>query len=344
MREQYAQFPERRLGYFLSPSSRRFGGPCFSSREGWILDREVDIDRYFALTSQTYRRVEFRPAKIVSLGRESVAIADDLLVRFPLAQYVRSQTAARLARDPYDDPWREDPFAWRSDGDAGTQFLQPGCFVHRSGSLVIAEDRHALHLLYDTGPLNLSEAERFLRLASQVETMVGGASGLAAPIARDWSSLSDTRFEDLCYDVVRSHPLFDPHTIRKLGKTRSRDGGRDIEVSERRRGQGADPRKWIFQCKLVTDGSSLGARRVVDVGDMLDQYNVQGFGVMTSTAIDATLYDKLSAVCSARQVREMHFSVLELERAVAENPILRHRYFDVQTSRSTKRTGEARRS
>lgn len=62
---------------------------------------------------------------------------------------------------------------------------------------------------------------------------------------------------------------------------------------------------------------------------------------LTSTAIDATLYDKLSAVCSARQVREMHFSVLELERAVAEAPILRQRYFEVETRRSTNRPGEA---
>ena len=326
MREQYARFPERRLEYFRSPSSGRFGGDCYASREGWILDRSVDLDRFFALTNQTYRKDGFCPAKIISFGRDCVAVAKDLLVQFPMDRYFRSQTAARLARDPYDDPWREDPFAWRTEGERWP-VLRPACFVHSSGTLCLVEDAHLLHLLYDINALNSTEAERFLKLAGQVQTTITDASGLAAPIACDWPALDDSRFEDLCYDLIRAHPRFDPHTIRKLGKTRSRDGGRDIEVHERRRGQGMNLRKWIFQCKLVTDRSSLGARRVVDVGDMLDQYKANGFGVITSTAIDATLYDKLSAVCAARQIREMHFSVLELERALAEAPILRRRYF-----------------
>ncbi|MFC3068816.1 hypothetical protein [Phenylobacterium soli] len=326
MRAQYAKFPERRLGYFRSPSSWRFGGDCYSSGDGWILDRAVDLDRFFTLTHQTYRRSGFRPAQIVSLGRECVALAKGLLVQFPLDRYVRSQTAARLARDPHDEPWHEDPFAWRAEDDAGP-FPRTACYVHSSGALCIVEDAHVLHLLYDTKALNSAQAERFLKLAAQLQTEFVDASGLAAPIACDWTALDDSRFEDLCYDVIRAHPMFDPNTIRKLGKTRSRDGGRDIEVHERRRGERRTPRKWIFQCKLVTDGSSLGARRVLDVGDMLDQFKANGFGVMTSTAIDATLYDKLSAVCAARQIREMHFSVLELERVLAEAPALRRRYF-----------------
>ena len=60
---------------------------------------------------------------------------------------------------------------------------------------------------------------------------------------------------------------------------------------------------------------------------MLDHYGAYGFGVMTSALIDATLYDKLDSVCGRRDVRQRHFSVLELERAIARQPSIRKRYF-----------------
>ena len=87
------------------------------------------------------------------------------------------------------------------------------------------------------------------------------------------------------------------------------------------------PRKWIFQCKLITNSKSLSATRLIDVGDMLEHYNAQGFGVMTSAPIDATLYDKLDAICSKCKIEQINFSVLESERALYYDDILRCRYF-----------------
>ena len=48
---------------------------------------------------------------------------------------------------------------------------------------------------------------------------------------------------------------------------------------------------------------------------------------MTSALIDATLYDKLGAVCGKRGVEQMNFSVLELERALLRHEYVRRRYF-----------------
>lgn len=87
------------------------------------------------------------------------------------------------------------------------------------------------------------------------------------------------------------------------------------------------PRKWIFQCKLVTDGSSLSGRKVTDIGDMLEVHGAGGFGVMTNVPIDATVYDKCGAICQKRGIEELHFSVLELERALASNRAIQFRYF-----------------
>ncbi len=81
-----------------------------------------------------------------------------------------------------------------------------------------------------------------------------------------------------------------------------------------------------------TDGSSHTGRKVQDIGDMLDSYDVGGFGVMTSALIDATLYDKLDAVCEKRGIDQLNFSRLELERALAHDPAVRDRYFLPQPS------------
>jgi hypothetical protein len=120
--------------------------------------------------------------------------------------------------------------------------------------------------------------------------------------------------------------MFDSSTIRKLGSSRSRDGGRDIEIREAARAPGGKGRKWIFQCKL-TQSNSLGATRVQDIGDMLDQYGAEGFGVMTSALIDATLYDKIDSICGRRSILSLNFSGLELARTLVRNSAIRKRYF-----------------
>lgn len=73
-------------------------------------------------------------------------------------------------------------------------------------------------------------------------------------------------------------------------------------------------KKWIFQCKLVTGAGSLSATKLVDVGDMLDYYDVEGFGVFTNTLIDATLYDKLDKLCKKRGWISLIFPSLKLRR------------------------------
>ncbi|MFV8871282.1 hypothetical protein [Serratia fonticola] len=55
--------------------------------------------------------------------------------------------------------------------------------------------------------------------------------------------------------------------------------------------------------------------------------SVQGFGVMSSAPIDATLYDKLETVCGKHGVEQMNFSVLELELALFRHEFVRRRYF-----------------
>jgi len=212
-------------------------------------------------------------------------------------------------------------------GDRRRTLQDSPCLIHPAGTLIILGDGYYRHLLYDTAPLNLAEVKRIHGHAVAVTSRLSTAAGVAISLACDWTSLSDEDFEQLCYDLIFLHPKYDSETIRKLGKSRSRDGGRDIEVYELSRWPREKSKKWIFQCKLVKNGASLGATRVTDVGDMLEQYGAQGFGVLTSTMIDATLYDKLDKICDGRGIDQYHMSKLELERALARSPTVKSRFF-----------------
>lgn len=312
--EQMQAFPERRVGYFRSAYSVTLAGPCYASNEGWVIDAGIDVDRFLISLGQAYRLGEFRRGEIVSLPGGTFVHSDGQLVGFPAKRYFRSQVCAHLALGHDDDNYV-------------SELTTDSCFVHETGTLLFVNDGRFRHFLFDTKPLSLVAAKAVREAAASMLQKLSLAAGIPEQLSFEWASLSDEQFEQLCYDIIYANPKFDSDTIRKLGKSRSRDGGRDIEVLETRRWQGGNPRKWIFQCKLVTNGSSLGATKLVDVGDMLDHTKAQGFGVMTSVLIDATLYDKIDSVCGKRDVEQYHFSVLELERAVARHPGIRKRYF-----------------
>lgn len=335
-KDQIARFPERQLDFFRSAHSSTLGRPCYSSPDGWIVPRALNLDRFFRTTGQKYGQHEFLPAEIVVVDGQSMAVAEDVVADFSMRELVRSQACAGLVSvDPDDD--HDGPYEWLN----GPSAMAPGrgvdlsgpwgeeapCRIHSSGTLAIIADREFLHLLYNVKPTSASALNGARARAAELADKLSRLANSPAELSLDWSVLSDEDFEQLCYDLIATHPKYDADTIRKLGKSRSRDGGRDIQVCDIPTSPWDKPRKWIFQCKLVTNGASLGAAKVVDVGDMLEQHGAEGFGVMTSAPIDATLYDKVDKVCERRGVLSHHWSVLEIERAVARNGTLKKRYF-----------------
>ena len=145
-------------------------------------------------------------------------------------------------------------------------------------------------------------------------------------ISCDWTQLNDEQFEQLCYDLLIKQHNLKLTDIDKMGKSRSRDGGRDIVFSK-----GKDinkkPIKWIAQCKLKSDKGSLGSSQVPNIRDMLDQYNAEGFCILTSGIIDATLHDKLDTLKEDKGFEVERWSYLEIERFLAEYPEIKARYF-----------------
>lgn len=343
-RYQMTMFPERQVDFFRSAYSTALGGDCYASNEGWLLPEFVHVDRFFETTGQKYRLGEFLNGEILTLGRRPVVIAEELIAKFPMGQFFRSQICAGFAASKGDDvsdtgmfDWLDTPFlptfaetnsfgSYRA-GEMKQAIHNAQCLIHKTGSLVIIDDKSFRHLIYDTAPLNIVAVKRLHEHAAETTGRLARAIGTAGSLACNWATLSDEDFEQLCYDLIFVHPQYNSETIRKLGKSRSRDGGRDIEVFEIIRQPAGNRRKWIFQCKLIKNGASLGASKVLDIGDMLEQYGPQGFGVLTSAPIDATLYDKLDRVCGHRNVEQRHMSVYELERALSRYPTIRDRYF-----------------
>jgi hypothetical protein len=254
-----------------------------------------------------------------------------------MSQYFKSRVCASFAMQRDEDNF-EDAFDWSDYSFTHSPFLtelsqgrfqakEQNCLIHQTGSMIILDDGTYSHVLYDTKPLNPVEMKSLHNAASSVADTLLAAIGVGGSFQPDWSGIDDEQFEQLAYDVIYMLPQFDNTTIRKLGKSRSRDGGRDIEIYENPRPGGGRAGKWIFQCKLVTDGSSLTGRKLQDVGDMLEIYGAQGFGVITSATMDATLYDKLDAICNKRQIQQRHLSCHELQRLLTSQLSLRRRYF-----------------
>ncbi|MBD2692171.1 hypothetical protein [Anabaena catenula] len=87
--------------------------------------------------------------------------------------------------------------------------------------------------------------------------------------------------------------------------------------------------KWIAQCKLIRNGSSLSASKVQNITDVLVQYEAKGFCIMTSGIIDSTLYDKLDAIKKEMGIEIDDWCNLKIERFLANHPVIRNRYFQI---------------
>lgn len=114
-------------------------------------------------------------------------------------------------------------------------------------------------------------------------------------IARiDWTVWTPELFEDLCYDIICNHFAHKDVEIYRMGKTRSRDGGRDIVVREM--SQINSTKKYIVQCKLITNGKSLSAGRMGNITDVVMQNNANAYIIITNELIDSTLHNLLDSL------------------------------------------------
>ncbi|MCW3075114.1 MAG: hypothetical protein JWP69_2183 [Flaviaesturariibacter sp.] len=182
-------------------------------------------------------------------------------------------------------------------------------------------------ILWNQHKLSFNDINLLNRSAAAIFQITSALIGLKDTIACDWTQLNDETFEELCYDIIYYDPRFDHKTIRKMGKSRSRDGGRDLEVYTQAR-LGYKPEKYIFQCKLLKPDTSLTPSKVQGISDIVEQYEANGYGIFTSGVIDPTLFDRIDAIAKRKNINTELASKYELERTLALLPKLKERYFN----------------
>ena len=319
IKEDYSAYPERRYLYWRSFTSKQLGGQLYVSSTAWIVPHDLDLTvvlRRYGGYSECVPQL--RGAKKLSVpGLPDIVFSSKCVVPYPEGEIAHAQMCAQ---DIWKDPWDS---------------VVPGpvpeitsVLISDEEDVLVATDAQATYVLFPE-PVRgsyVQAVEECLAALSATSDLFKNMIGISASICCDWRRLDDEQFEQLCYDVLCSCGRYDPTSIRKMGKSRSRDGGRDIVVHGRER-LGKLPTKWLVQCKLITDDGTLGAAKV-SMSDAVDQYSAGGYCVMTSGHIDATLYDKLDGIAQNRKIETDDWDRLKLERFLAHHPHIRARYFD----------------
>ncbi|HEY4195844.1 MAG TPA: hypothetical protein VGM63_09940, partial [Mucilaginibacter sp.] len=318
---EFFKFPERSFGFFKSAFSKKIGQDFYSSMNSMIISNSSDLD----LILKEYSGLEnlhLVKAEYFAVGNVAYLISDGLIVHFPFDSFIQAKECAWSTIEPKDEIYA-DKGQWANglmsynrsfaeldelenargypedlsekiiSGELGTDAIMRkppvmSFYLSAYGNFLMAKDSGYSYFFFSTDELTPNE---LIMLGNKLSTLfrtTAGLAGILVEIKCPWELLNDALFEDLCFDIIYYNPKFDNSTIRKMGKTKSRDGGRDIEVHTHAR-PGHPSVKYIFQCKYQTTGTSLSAAKVQNISDTVTQYNAKGYGVMTNVVIDATL-------------------------------------------------------
>lgn len=195
------------------------------------------------------------------------------------------------------------------------------------GEILVAKKDGFSHVFFNMTSLRFEDLKELLESLNPVYANVQNLVGQSCLGSCDWTQLNDDSFEELCYDILYCHPKFDSNTIQKMGKSRSRDGGRDITIKTKRTAT-SEPVLYIFQCKYLAQSASLSASKLPNAGNVIMQYGAKGYGVFTSTVIDSTLYDMLDGFDRNQNIdTSIRWSKYELERYLNRIKSLKNKYF-----------------
>jgi hypothetical protein len=317
--------PERRYGFFISRSMNSDSLPVLSSDGQLIVPSEVPLEK--VLESLGYDGEQLLPATMVLTERNANFAGSHTVVG------VRAEDVlnAIACGDDFVRRARIEPDALELlafQGRPGASVDEPiarvgelsGCAALTcSGFTVLFLDAQPI-----SGDQRAAEADRLRTL--EVSMRDGGSPSPRVDLA--WEALDDELFEQLCYDYLYVQPLFDRSRFEKIGKSRSRDGGRDIVAwTTVATPMFRLPTKYIFQCKHIAADASLTPKHFQSVSDVIEQYGAGGYGVMCSGYIDATLHDRIDAIAAKRSLDVRKVDRLLLERFLFSRPHLIERYF-----------------
>lgn len=315
------QNPEHLFGFWKCMYSNSLQQDFYVSDESWIIPPKSNFKQILKKHS-SIKKTDYRIGHIFSLNGDYYIITDNYILSISFPALVKALQCVSYVFHEERNLYNQFNWLYYLNGNYKISVSDFAGFVlfRINGYRIILWDQYKL-TFSDINFLNKSATTIFRTMSSLI--------GLQDSITCDWTQLDDESFEELCYDIIYYDPRFDIKTIRKMGKSRSRDNGRDIVVYTHER-TGYKPEKFIFQCKLIKSNSSLTATKVLDISDIIEQHEADGYGIFTSGVIDATLFDKIDKIASRRKLKTALSSKYELERDLAMLPQLKNRYFKIK--------------
>jgi predicted translin family RNA/ssDNA-binding protein len=355
--KEFSLFPERKHGFNKSAYSNIIKQDFYASIDSLIIPHDSD----FNLILKKYlgiQTIDFIKADFLAIGNITYLISEGLIVHFPFDSFIKAKHCAGEALEAEKEIYRDSgrwmqgfltyhrwiakynekenlrgyPYDLSEEilrKESQDMFVNPSvvCFYLSSyGDHILVKDDKYSYFFFGTDKLNHKELGFLGNKLSLLFNATANLAGIQIEINCPWEQLNNETFEEVCFDIIYHNPKFDNYTIRKMGKAKSRDGGRDIVVFTNSR-PGKPAQKFIFQCKYQQPGSSLSGSRVQDISDTITQYGASGYGIMTNVVIDSTLYDKMDGIRKTLSVEIEDYSVYQLERILAYYPQIKQRHF-----------------
>lgn len=344
LRSLYKDYPEEEFSFWHSFVSPYLGYDVYTSYESsypWIIPYNFDKNKEphdLEKLLVSYGRIgEHLPVlekadKVVFNNLPPIILSNSVIIPFSEDDFKNAQKCAYSILSKRDSTLR--PLnATHHSNVYRIQDVQDVKIHHNlvseDGGLMIIRDDLAQYVFFQSYSSNSELEQDYQQTFDLITEKLSFLAGYGVDISCQWNKLDDELFEQLCYDLIAYSSNFDLDTRQKMGKSRSRDGGRDIEVYTRS-GLNKPKSKWIVQCKLLQRSATLAGSKV-QVSDVIDQYGAKGFWIMTNGVIDATLHDKLDGIARNRNIGIEKWDYLTIERILAKPKYqnIRKRYFGV---------------
>jgi hypothetical protein len=331
-------FPERNYGFISGSKYNTSEFKVLMSSNSWIVPSAINLDDVFRENGYE-GQISLLPSHLLMIDRKTVAISELGAVDIPMGQLIQAITCYEEYSSPKDEYrqkfaldgsfFQYSPEIMRLQARYKNEFIKNTSLfnIYTSEFLdfcVVSTDGANI-VLFDIEKTRNNESHKFINAAKQLLSSIEDELVTDAKTDVNWACFDDEIFEQLCYDIVYHNSKFDKNTIRKMGKSRSRDGGRDIVVFTKS-ALGDKPKKYIFQCKLSGREKSINTSNVGSISDVIDQYGADGYGLMCNCYIDSTLFDRLDGISDSRGIDIETWSGFEIERFLSRRPLLKQRY------------------
>lgn len=291
----FSEHPEWRYGLWQCHKQGIADGEVLYSQYCWVIDsskREHVFETIYG----------YKPAFHLCLQKDDILFTERAACRI---SDIGNISDAKTWVTSHEDSAGPVKYYLSDDGDI---------FLMDYGSLAI--------VYFDFSPVS---GEQLLNIYHAEQETISTLAKLVrerAAISYQWENLNDDTFQSLCQKLLCRISRFRDARIEPVGKTRSRDGGRDFLIYTTER-PGIPAMKYIVQCKYKKDNGSLTRSKMGDIGTTIGQFNADGYVIMTNGLLDATLIDSLEGFSNNHRFQtdiSCQYTRTQLEHYLDLNP------------------------